>query len=102
MNESILKPVLQALESHVPLYQREQRRRLESLAPHQIEIIAILILCEDDIEELFHGQGSEVEGSGDEASKDLKQRVPTILDIEVDPKGGQRVQEATMKLFRGH
>ncbi|CAA3031823.1 nematode resistance -like HSPRO2 [Olea europaea subsp. europaea] len=33
-------------------------------------------------------------------SKDLKHEVPTILDVEVDPKGGPRIQEAAMKLYR--
>nr|GLL20085.1 nematode resistance protein-like HSPRO2 [Ipomoea trifida] len=32
-------------------------------------------------------------------SKDLRQNVPGILDIEVDPNGGPRVQEAAMKLY---
>ncbi|XP_010262802.1 PREDICTED: nematode resistance protein-like HSPRO2 [Nelumbo nucifera] len=36
------------------------------------------------------------------SSKDLKQRVPAVLGVEVDPKGGPRVQEAAMKLFHGH
>ncbi|CAA2996447.1 nematode resistance -like HSPRO2 [Olea europaea subsp. europaea] len=34
------------------------------------------------------------------SSKDLKHKVPTILDVEVDPKGGPRIQEAAMKLYR--
>ncbi|CAI9773994.1 unnamed protein product [Fraxinus pennsylvanica] len=33
-------------------------------------------------------------------SKDLKHKVPTILDVEVDPKGGPRIQGAAMKLYR--
>ncbi|XP_057981699.1 nematode resistance protein-like HSPRO2 [Malania oleifera] len=33
-------------------------------------------------------------------SKDLKHRVPYILGVEVDPKGGPRIQEAAMKLYR--
>ncbi|KAA8539623.1 hypothetical protein F0562_026315 [Nyssa sinensis] len=33
-------------------------------------------------------------------SKDLKHKVPCILDVEVDPKGGPRIQEAAMKLYR--
>ncbi|KAK1299063.1 Nematode resistance protein-like HSPRO2 [Acorus calamus] len=33
------------------------------------------------------------------SSKELKKRVPEILQVEVDPKGGPRVQEAAMKLF---
>uniref|UniRef100_A0A5B7ASE7 Putative HSPRO n=1 Tax=Davidia involucrata TaxID=16924 RepID=A0A5B7ASE7_DAVIN len=33
-------------------------------------------------------------------SKYLKQKVPYILDVEVDPKGGPRIQEAAMKLYR--
>nr|GMD76271.1 nematode resistance protein-like HSPRO2 [Ipomoea batatas] len=32
-------------------------------------------------------------------SKDLRQNVPGILDVEVDPNGGPRVQEAAMKLY---
>ncbi|XP_019192179.1 PREDICTED: nematode resistance protein-like HSPRO2 [Ipomoea nil] len=32
-------------------------------------------------------------------SKDLRQKVPGILDVEVDPNGGPRVQEAAMKLY---
>ncbi|KAJ4969956.1 hypothetical protein NE237_003055 [Protea cynaroides] len=36
------------------------------------------------------------------ASKDLKHKVPAILGVEVDPKGGPRVQEAAMKLYHGH
>ena len=34
------------------------------------------------------------------ASKDLRWLVPTVLGVEVDPKGGPRVQEAAMRLFR--
>ena len=33
-------------------------------------------------------------------SKDLKHKVPYILDVEVDPMGGPRIQEAAMKLYR--
>ncbi|XP_059628021.1 nematode resistance protein-like HSPRO2 [Cornus florida] len=33
-------------------------------------------------------------------SKDLKHKVPNILNVEVDPKGGPRIQEAAMKLYR--
>ncbi|VFQ72836.1 unnamed protein product [Cuscuta campestris] len=33
-------------------------------------------------------------------SKSLKHKVPCILGVEVDPKGGPRVQEAAMELFR--
>ncbi|XP_058078195.1 nematode resistance protein-like HSPRO1 [Magnolia sinica] len=33
------------------------------------------------------------------SSKDLKQRVPDILGVEVDPKGGPWIQEAAMALF---
>ncbi|OVA17641.1 Hs1pro-1 [Macleaya cordata] len=36
------------------------------------------------------------------ASKDLKHKVPAILGVEVDPKGGPRIQEAVMKLYHGH
>ncbi|KAK9124459.1 hypothetical protein Sjap_014061 [Stephania japonica] len=36
------------------------------------------------------------------SSMDLKQRVPAILSVEVDPSGGPRVQEAAMKLYREH
>lgn len=32
-------------------------------------------------------------------SKDLKHKVPNILGVEVDPKGGPRIQEAAMKLY---
>ncbi|CAN1257046.1 Nematode resistance protein-like HSPRO2 [Linum perenne] len=32
--------------------------------------------------------------------KELKHRVPEILTVEVDPKGGPRIQEAAMKLYR--
>ncbi|CAN0909678.1 Nematode resistance protein-like HSPRO2 [Linum grandiflorum] len=32
--------------------------------------------------------------------KELKHRVPEILGVEVDPKGGPRIQEAAMKLYR--
>ena len=31
--------------------------------------------------------------------KDLKHMVPAILEVEVDPKGGPRIQEAAMKLY---
>jgi hypothetical protein len=31
--------------------------------------------------------------------KDLKQKVPSILGVEVDPMGGPRIQEAAMKLY---
>lgn len=34
------------------------------------------------------------------ASKDLRHKVPYILDVEVDPMGGPRIQEAAMKLYR--
>uniref|UniRef100_A0A7N0ZU99 Nematode resistance protein-like HSPRO2 n=1 Tax=Kalanchoe fedtschenkoi TaxID=63787 RepID=A0A7N0ZU99_KALFE len=34
-------------------------------------------------------------------SKELKHKVPHILGVEVDPKGGPRVQDAAMKLYRG-
>ncbi|KAI3519825.1 hypothetical protein L1887_09041 [Cichorium endivia] len=33
-------------------------------------------------------------------SKDLRHKVPYILDVEVDPMGGPRIQEAAMKLYR--
>ena len=33
-------------------------------------------------------------------SKDLKHKVPCILGVEVEPKGGPRIQEAAMKLYR--
>ncbi|XP_042480252.1 nematode resistance protein-like HSPRO2 [Macadamia integrifolia] len=36
------------------------------------------------------------------ASKDLKHKVPKILGVEVDPKGGPRIQEAAMKVYHGH
>jgi len=36
------------------------------------------------------------------SSKDLRHKVPKILGVEVDPKGGPRIQEAAMKLYRGH
>ncbi|KAJ4980158.1 hypothetical protein NE237_010938 [Protea cynaroides] len=36
------------------------------------------------------------------ASKDLNRKVPAILGVEVDPKGGPRIQEAAMKLYHGH
>ncbi|MBA0629796.1 hypothetical protein Godav_024299, partial [Gossypium davidsonii] len=32
-------------------------------------------------------------------SKELKHKVPFILGVEVDPKGGPRIQEAAMKLY---
>ncbi|KAF3433491.1 hypothetical protein FNV43_RR24593 [Rhamnella rubrinervis] len=32
-------------------------------------------------------------------SKELKHKVPSILGVEVDPKGGPRIQEAAMKLY---
>lgn len=32
-------------------------------------------------------------------SKDLRQKVPAVLSVEVDPTGGPRLQEAAMKLF---
>ncbi|XP_062092524.1 nematode resistance protein-like HSPRO2 [Humulus lupulus] len=31
--------------------------------------------------------------------KDLRHKVPYILDVEVDPKGGPRIQEAVMRLY---
>ncbi|ESW35518.1 hypothetical protein PHAVU_001G241300 [Phaseolus vulgaris] len=31
--------------------------------------------------------------------RDLRHRVPEILEVEVDPKGGPRIQEAAMKLY---
>lgn len=34
-------------------------------------------------------------------SKDLRQKVPHILGVEVDPMGGPRIQEAAMKLYAG-
>ncbi|KAK1421317.1 hypothetical protein QVD17_23558 [Tagetes erecta] len=33
-------------------------------------------------------------------SKNLRHKVPYILDVEVDPMGGPRVQETAMKLYR--
>lgn len=36
------------------------------------------------------------------ASKNLRRLVPAVLGVEVDPDGGPRVQEAAMRLFRGH
>ncbi|KAI3809118.1 hypothetical protein L1987_25087 [Smallanthus sonchifolius] len=33
-------------------------------------------------------------------SKNLRHKVPYILDVEVDPMGGPRIQEAAMKLYR--
>lgn len=33
-------------------------------------------------------------------SKDLKHKVPAILDVEVDPTGGPRIQDAAMDLYR--
>ncbi|KAL4576187.1 hypothetical protein LXL04_012276 [Taraxacum kok-saghyz] len=33
-------------------------------------------------------------------SKDLRHKVPHILDVEVDPMGGPRIQEAAMNLYR--
>ncbi|XP_051138538.1 nematode resistance protein-like HSPRO2 [Andrographis paniculata] len=33
-------------------------------------------------------------------SKDLKHKVPEVLEVEVDPSGGPRVQEAAMELYR--
>ncbi|KAF5738463.1 nematode resistance protein-like HSPRO2 [Tripterygium wilfordii] len=33
------------------------------------------------------------------ACRDLKHKVPEILGVEVDPKGGPRVQEAAMRLY---
>ncbi|KAG7628665.1 Nematode resistance protein-like HSPRO1 [Arabidopsis thaliana] len=32
-------------------------------------------------------------------SKELRQKVPTVLEVEVDPTGGPRLQEAAMKLY---
>ncbi|CAH9069505.1 unnamed protein product [Cuscuta europaea] len=33
-------------------------------------------------------------------SKKLKHKIPGILDVEVDPQGGPRIQEAAMELYR--
>ncbi|KAL3523954.1 hypothetical protein ACH5RR_016788 [Cinchona calisaya] len=33
-------------------------------------------------------------------SKDLRHKVPSILDVEVDPTGGPRIQEAAMDLYK--
>lgn len=33
------------------------------------------------------------------SSRDLRRRVPEVLGVEVDPRGGPRVQEAAMRLF---
>ena len=33
--------------------------------------------------------------------KDLRHKVPYILGVEVDPKGGPRIQEAVMRLYSG-
>ncbi|XP_059666394.1 nematode resistance protein-like HSPRO2 [Cornus florida] len=33
-------------------------------------------------------------------SKNLRHKIPYILNVEVDPKGGPRIQEAAMKLYR--
>ncbi|KAI3974579.1 hypothetical protein MKX01_020351 [Papaver californicum] len=35
-------------------------------------------------------------------SKNLKHKVPAILGVEVDPKGGPRIQEAVMRLYHNH
>ncbi|KAF5179221.1 nematode resistance protein-like HSPRO2 [Thalictrum thalictroides] len=35
-------------------------------------------------------------------SKDLKHKVPSILNVEVDPNGGPRIQEAAMRLYHNH
>ncbi|KAF3559650.1 hypothetical protein F2Q69_00017696 [Brassica cretica] len=32
-------------------------------------------------------------------SKDLRQRIPKILEVEVDPTGGPRLQEAAMRMY---
>ncbi|KAL0359193.1 UNVERIFIED_CONTAM: Nematode resistance protein-like HSPRO2 [Sesamum angustifolium] len=34
------------------------------------------------------------------SSKDLKHKVPAILEVEVDPTGGPRIQDAAMDLYR--
>ncbi|XP_057788702.1 nematode resistance protein-like HSPRO2 [Salvia miltiorrhiza] len=34
------------------------------------------------------------------SSKDLKHTVPTVLEVEVDPTGGPRIQNAAMELYR--
>lgn len=34
------------------------------------------------------------------SSKDLKHKVPAVLEVEVDPTGGPRIQDAAMKLYR--
>ncbi|KAF9598779.1 hypothetical protein IFM89_031447 [Coptis chinensis] len=35
-------------------------------------------------------------------SKDLKHKVPMVLNVQVDPKGGPRIQEAAMKVYHNH
>ncbi|XP_047979274.1 nematode resistance protein-like HSPRO2 [Salvia hispanica] len=34
------------------------------------------------------------------SSKDLKHTVPAVLEVEVDPSGGPRIQDAAMELYR--
>lgn len=34
------------------------------------------------------------------SSKDLRHKVPTVLEVEVDPTGGPRIQDAAMELYR--
>ncbi|KAL0321871.1 UNVERIFIED_CONTAM: Nematode resistance protein-like HSPRO2 [Sesamum calycinum] len=34
------------------------------------------------------------------SSKDLKHKVPAVLEVEVDPTGGPRIQDAAMELYR--
>ena len=34
------------------------------------------------------------------SSKDLKHKVPAVLEVEVDPTGGPRIQDAAMEMYR--
>ncbi|XP_042065576.1 uncharacterized protein LOC121809094 [Salvia splendens] len=34
------------------------------------------------------------------SSKDLRHNVPAVLEVEVDPSGGPRIQNASMELYR--
>ncbi|KAG6400138.1 hypothetical protein SASPL_141626 [Salvia splendens] len=34
------------------------------------------------------------------SSKDMRHSVPAVLEVEVDPSGGPRIQNASMELYR--
>ncbi|KAF2296241.1 hypothetical protein GH714_037007 [Hevea brasiliensis] len=57
----------------------------------------LLMRSRDETEEFCFRSRALVEIT--KACRDLKHKVPEILGVEVDPKGGPRIQEAAMRLY---